>query len=110
MAEIKKMCRWIKAELGEDVPLHFNRFYPAYRLKNIPPTPVSVLEDARQIAIDEGINYVYIGNVPGHKYNSTFCPMCGSLLIDRVHFVVSKNRMREGKCPSCGLAISGIWS
>lgn len=110
LAEIKKMCRWIKAELGENVPLHFNRFYPAYRLKNIPPTPVSVLEDARQIAIDEGINYVYIGNVPGHKYNSTFCPRCGSLLIDRVHFVVSKNRMREGKCPSCGLAISGIWN
>ena len=74
--EIRKMCEWIKENLGEDVPLHFSRFSPAYRLTHLPPTPVKTLELAIKIAHDVGLKYVYIGNVPGHKYSSTFCPRC----------------------------------
>ncbi len=76
LQDIRRMCRWLARELGRDVPLHLNRFYPAYRLTDRPPTPIQTLEAAWQVAREEGLEYVYIGNVPGHKYNSTFCPAC----------------------------------
>ncbi len=108
--EIREMCRWIRDELSEEVPLHLSRFFPNYRLRNISPTPVETLERARSIAREVGLHYVTLGNVPGHKYNSTFCPECNEILIRRVHFNVMKNNIREGKCDSCGLEIPGIWS
>jgi len=74
--EFRGLARWIKAELGRDVPLHFSRFHPDYLLKNLPPTPVSTLERAKAICDAEGLQYVYIGNVPGHPAESTYCPKC----------------------------------
>lgn len=106
---IREMCAWIKNNLGSEVPLHFTRFYPAHRLKNLPPTPVETLEVARKIARKVGLKYVYIGNVPGHKYNSTFCPKCGKVLIKRFHFQVLENNIVKGKCKFCGQPIPGIW-
>ena len=107
--EIRKMCKWIKENLGEDTPLHFSRFFPAYKLLHLPPTPIETLEKAYKIAKEEGLNYVSIGNVPGHKYNSTFCPKCGKRLIYRIHFSVIENNIEEGKCKFCGNKIPGIW-
>ena len=106
---ISKMCRWIVKNLGEDVPLHFTRFFPSYRLNHLPPTPVSTLEMAARIAQNEGLKYVYIGNVPGHRSNNTYCPDCGKLLVQRSHFSVIENNVVNGKCYSCGCKIPGIW-
>ncbi|MDD3627378.1 MAG: AmmeMemoRadiSam system radical SAM enzyme [bacterium] len=108
--EIREMCRWIKTELGEDVPLHFSRFHPMYKLKDLPPTPTETLERMRKIAVEEGLNYVYIGNVPGSKYSNTYCPNCGKLLISRFGYLISEmNISTEGKCKFCGHVIPGIW-
>jgi len=107
--DIEKMCYWIRDNLGDDVPLHFSRFFPTYKLLKLPPTPIETLEKARQIALDAGLKYVTIGNVPGHEANSTFCPQCGQILIKRVHFNVISNHIKEGRCPFCGCQIPGIW-
>ena len=72
--DIRRMCEWIRDNLGTQVPLHFSRFYPAFQLTNLPPTPVETLERAYSIAKDVGLEYLTIGNVPGHPCNSTFCP------------------------------------
>ena len=109
LEEIRKMCIWIKENLGMDVPLHFSRFFPAYRLTQLPPTPISTLEKAYEIAREVGLNYVSIGNVPGHEHNSTFCPKCGKKLIHRVHFSVLANNIEDGKCRFCGREIPGVW-
>jgi pyruvate formate lyase activating enzyme len=107
--EISAMCGWIRKELGDDVPLHFTRFFPQYRLTNLPPTPIESLEKAYSLAKAAGLKYVYIGNVPGHRNNSTFCPGCGKVLIQRIHFDVPANHLKAGKCPYCGMNISGCW-
>jgi pyruvate formate lyase activating enzyme len=109
-ADIRSMCSWLVDNLGPDVPLHFSRFFPAYRLTELPPTPVDTLERAHGIARDCGIHYVTLGNVPGHRYNSTFCPSCGRMLIRRVHFQVLENTIQNGACPACGTSIPGLWS
>lgn len=107
--DTRRMCAWIKANLGDDVPLHFTRFFPAYKLQRLPPTPVETLETAAEIADAEGLKFVYIGNVPGHPRNSTYCPKCGEIVIARVHFAVLENRVSNGKCAACGCLIPGIW-
>ena len=107
--EIRRVCRWIMKEIGPDVPLHFSRFYPNYLMKNLPPTPVSTLERIRKIALEEGIRYVYIGNVPGHPAESTFCPYCKEVIIERVGFQVNKIELQGGRCKYCNKPIPGIW-
>lgn len=107
--DIKRMCLWIKEHLGDDVPLHFSRFFPNYKLTNIPATSIKGLEKAHQIAVDAGLKYITIGNVPGHELNSTFCPNCQKRIIHRVHFQVLKNNVKNGKCKFCGYSIPGIW-
>jgi pyruvate formate lyase activating enzyme len=107
--DIKRMCLWIKKNLGDDVPLHFSRFFPNYRLTNISATPIKSLEKAHQIALAVGLKYVTIGNVPGHKYNSTFCPQCQKRIIHRTHFQVMESNVKNGQCKFCGYSISGIW-
>ncbi len=107
--EIRRMCRWIVENLGPDVPLHFSRFFPNYRLNHLAPTPVSKLEEAGRIAREEGVEYITIGNLPGHELNSTFCPGCSERVIHRVHFQVLENRLEDGKCPSCAREIAGVW-
>ena len=108
--DIRRMCLWIRENLGKEPPLHFSRFYPAYRLTSLPPTPVSSLERAHKIARKAGLDFVTIGNVPGHEYNSTFCPACGKRLIHRVHFQVLSNHLNEGQCKFCGYRLPGIWA
>lgn len=109
MKKIREMCIWIKENLGQDVPLHFTRFFPAYKMSHLPPTPVKTLEQARDIAVKEGIRFVYIGNVPGHKYNSTFCPKCDKKIISRIHFSITDINIKNGKCKYCGYPIPGLW-
>ena len=106
---IRKMCRWIKENLGEDTPIHFSRFWPMYRLQNLPPTPIKTLEQARTIALSEGLQYVYIGNVPGHEAENTYCPKCHRLLIRRIGYHILENNIRDGRCKFCGYKIPGIW-
>ncbi len=106
---IRAMSQWIYDNLGPGTPLHFSRFYPAYRLTSIHPTPLETLEEAYRIAKDVGLQYVMIGNVPGHEKNSTFCPDCGALLIQRHHFTVIEENLDDGSCSSCGREIPGIW-
>jgi len=108
--DVEKMCYWIKENLGKDTPLHFSRFTPSYKLTNLPHTPIEILERSYNIAKRCGLDYVTIGNVPGHKYNSSFCPACGKNIIHRKHFTVIENNVVNGKCKFCGLAIPGIWS
>ena len=106
---IREMCSWIVAELGNDVPLHFARFYPLYRLSALPRTPVSSLDAAREQALAAGLNYVYVAKVTGHDGENTFCPNCGRTVIKRVGFVVAEVHMLDGACGHCGTAIPGIW-
>jgi len=107
--KIKEMCIWIKDNLGKDTPLHFSRFFPAYKLTKLSPTPIETLEMARNIAQEVGLQYVTIGNVPGHPANSTYCPECGKVLIERVHFSILANNIEDGRCKYCGYKISGVW-
>lgn len=107
--DIRRMCEWIRDNLGKQVPLHFSRFYPTFQLTNLPPTPVETLEMAYSIAKDVGLEYLTLGNVPGHPFNSTFCPKCGNTLIERIHFQVIENNIQKGKCRFCGEIIPGIW-
>ncbi len=110
MEDIKKMCKWIFENLGKDVPLHFTRFSPSYRMTHLPHTPIKTLEDARSIALKEGMRFVYVGNVAGHPANSTYCPKCAKKLIERSHFIVLGNHIKNGKCPSCKEKIPGAWN
>ncbi|MCL0036339.1 AmmeMemoRadiSam system radical SAM enzyme [Dehalococcoidia bacterium] len=109
MDTIRAMCEWILEHLGPDVPLHFSRFFPAYRLTHLPATPIKTLEEAHRIAREVGLNFVTIGNVPGHRYNSTFCPCTGKRLIYRIHFTVIYNKVVDGRSPFSGRPVPGIW-
>lgn len=92
-------------ELGADTPLHFTRYYPAYEFNN-PPTKIEVLERAYNTAKKNGVFYPYLGNVPGHKYENTYCPNCSTLLIKRLSYEVVDYRIKKNKkCPNCGLEI-----
>ncbi len=109
MAQIAAMCKWIKDELGPGVPLHFSRFYPLYKLKSLPPTPVTTLEKARNTALQQGLHFVYIGNVPGHLGEHTNCPKCAARLIQRRGYRVQVLHLKDGCCDHCGEPIPGIW-
>jgi pyruvate formate lyase activating enzyme len=107
--EFTGLARWIRNDLGTDVPVHFTRFHPQYLLKNLPPTPVKTLERAKAIADAEGLEYVYIGNVPGHAAEKTYCPGCREVVIDRTGYFVRDVRMNHGKCANCNREIAGMW-
>jgi len=108
--ELKKMCAWIKANLGPDVPIHFTRFHPMYQIQNLPPTPVKTLEMARSTAFNAGLNFPYIGNVPGHEGDHTYCPSCKKVLIQRMGFAIVENSIENGSCKFCHHPIPGVWS
>jgi pyruvate formate lyase activating enzyme len=107
---VRNMCKWIVKELGPDYPLHFSRFFPKYKLLDRPPTPLSTLKRCAEIAREEGIRFVYIGNVYGkHDMEDTICPECGRVIIRRDRYVIKEYRIRDGKCAFCGAAIPGIF-
>jgi pyruvate formate lyase activating enzyme len=111
MEKIKQMCTWIKENLGEAVPIHFSRFWPQYKLTTLNPTPVETLEKARQIALDCGLQFVYIGNVPGHEGENTYCPKCLKLLIKRRGYTILENNLKPpGNCKFCQHPIPGVWA
>jgi len=110
MAMIRRMSKWIRDELGAGTPLHFSRFQPMYRMRNLPPTPAESLTKAWQEARDVGLEYVYIGNLYDRKAGSTYCPKDGTLLIERMGFRVIANNLVNGACPTCGQTIPGVWT
>lgn len=109
MKIIKEMCRWIVRNLSSDVPIHFSRFFPHYKLSNLPPTPLETLEQARKTAVDSGLKFAYIGNAR-HEGESTFCPTCSKLLIERIGYFVKQNHITNGRCKFCNTSIPGVWS
>ncbi len=96
------------ARLNKDIPLHFLRFAPAYKLKHLAPTPIQTLEQARETALGQGLRYVYLANLPGHDAANTFCPGCKQKIVERVGFRVLKSHLRNGRCPHCSRAIPGM--
>jgi pyruvate formate lyase activating enzyme len=106
---IREMCKWLKTNNFENTPIHFNRFFPLYKLTQLPPTPVATLETARKIALEEGLKYVYAGNIPGSKSSNTICPSCKNVVVERKGFVIVKNLIKGGKCGICGKPVAGIW-
>jgi len=107
-SDFRKLARWIVSNLGAETPLHFSRFFPQYQMQNLPPTPAETLVRARDIARDEGLCYVYIGNLSLPGAENTYCPACGRLLVERHGYTVTQNAVSNGKCP-CGKDIAGIW-
>lgn len=106
-AELKDAADFVATELGPDTPWHINRFFPAYKMADMPPTPISTLRRAQEIGLEAGLRYVYMGNVLGEE--NTTCHKCGRLLIRRVGFYVVENHIRDGRCPYCGTPVSGVF-
>ena len=104
---IEEMCDWLADNGFKDVPLHFSRFHPSYKMSDVPSTPQATLEKAYKIAKDKGIKYVYLGNTQTEKSN-TYCPYCNAKIIERNGFRTDANDFK-GKCPKCGKAINGVW-
>ena len=107
-AEIRAQCQWIMKELGPEVPVHFTAFHPDYKMGDLPPTPPATLTRARHLALQEGLHYVYTGNVHDLDGGTTVCPACQMPLIARDwHRITSYRLTPEGCCPDCGTAIAG---
>lgn len=107
---IKEMCDWLYDNELYDYPLHFSRFHPMYKLTHLPSTPLSTLEKAREIALNAGIKFVYIGNVPGTSASNTYCPQCNKKIIERRGYRILSNHISNNKCTFCGETIPGVWN
>jgi pyruvate formate lyase activating enzyme len=107
--EMQQLARWMKKYMGAETPLHFSRFFPHYRLRNLPPTPPATIDRAKQIAEAEGMKHVYIGNILSDRGENTYCPACGKLLIARNGYTILKNMLKHGRCDACGREIKGVW-
>ncbi len=106
---VKAMCGWILENIGPDYPLHFLRFFPLYKLDRLPPTPVSTLTRYRELAMQQGIHYAYVGNVPRHEGNNTYCHNCKKLLIERRGYFISTYNLDGNHCKFCNIRIPGVW-
>ncbi len=101
--DVRRLARWIVENLDPETPFHLLRFHPDYRMTNVPPTPVETLEKLAKVAQEEGLKHVFIGNVPGHPLENTYCPRCGYPVIERYGFMITAWRLdRENRCPKCG--------
>ena len=107
--ELRDMARWIARQLGSDTPWHITRFIPHFKLSHLHHTPIPTMEQARQIGIDEGLRHVYFGNVPGHKAENTYCPLCGTLLIERRNYQILTYNLKGNACAHCGEPIAGYF-
>ena len=103
------LTSWILGEIGPDVPIHFTRFHPDYQLLNLPETQIAKLERFRNYAMSKGIRFAYVGNVPNHPGNHTYCPQCGKTIIKRSSIFVEELNMTRGNCKFCGKSIPGVW-
>jgi pyruvate formate lyase activating enzyme len=105
--ELRDIAKFIAEDLGLETPWHISRFFPGYKMANLPPTPVGKLHLAREIGLEEGLRYVYIGNV-GEESN-TVCHECNKILIRRSRYWILENNIRDGSCASCGQPAAGVW-
>tara|TARA_B100002003_G_C14090913_1_gene524740 strand:+ start:431 stop:1438 length:1008 start_codon:yes stop_codon:yes gene_type:complete len=103
---VKKMCEWIKKELGAEVPLHFSRFFPCYLMKSIESTSEEILLRIGKIAKKVGLKYVYIGNIKLKDWENTYCSKCGKLVIERDYYTIVKDNTKKGKCIYCNKKVS----
>ena len=106
---IGRMCGWLAENGFTENPLHFSRFFPLYKLTQLPQTPVSTLIKARDIALKAGLKHVYIGNVPGLDASNTLCPSCGRVVVERKGFSIYSINLKNGKCANCGSRVKGVW-
>lgn len=107
--EIDKMTRWVVENLGPDAPMHFTAFHPSWKMMDVPSTPASALTNARHIAMENGVQYAYTGNVHDSNGGSTWCPECGELLIERDVYELGKWGLEDGACHKCGFKIAGVF-
>jgi pyruvate formate lyase activating enzyme len=106
-AQLKGIAAFIRS-VDKNIPWHVTAFYPAYKLLDVPPTPVESLRKARAIGKNAGLRYVYEGNIPGEGGENTYCHQCGELVIKRHGFEIKENRLAGGKCPTCGARMDGV--
>ncbi len=107
--ELRVLAEFIAEKAGPDVPWHISRFFPNYEMLNSAPTPIETLERAYSIGKQAGLRYVYMGNAWGNGYESTYCPECGAVLIERSGYRISANLLDNGKCPKCSSKAAGVW-
>ncbi len=107
---MNELIDWVLGEIGPDVPIHFTRFHPDYQLLNLPATPVGALERTREAAMEKGIHYAYVGNVPNHPGANTYCPKCGKAVIKRSSIFLEELNVENGRCKFCGKTIAGVWT
>jgi len=106
--ELKAIALFIKDNLGVETPWHVSAFYPTYKLTDAPRTPAKTLERAREIGIEEGLRYVYMGNIPGSDGENTYCWSCKKLVIGRYGYTISEYNIKNGSCTFCGAIIDGV--
>lgn len=109
-SEIRELSEWIRVNLGAERPLHFSAYHPAYKVSDIPPTPLSTIRKARDIAKEAGLKHVYTGNVNDPEGASTYCPQCNQCVIGRDRFEITETHFNEDSCCAfCGQSIYGVW-
>jgi pyruvate formate lyase activating enzyme len=109
--EIDRMTSWVVERLGPDVPMHFTAFHPEYKLLDRPPTPGATLSRARSIAIANGIQFAYTGNVQDREGGSTYCPGCGAVVVERDWYRLGRYRLSDdGHCLGCGARVPGVFA
>jgi len=107
--ELHNLAQWISAQIGPETPWHITRFIPHFKLSHCDYTSIPTLEQARQIGMDKGLKYVYLGNVPGHLAENTYCPQCGKLLIERRNYQTLKYNLKGNECKFCNQTIAGYF-
>jgi pyruvate formate lyase activating enzyme len=108
--ELRQIAEFIKKEAGPETPWHITAFHPTYKLIDLPPTTVPILQKAREIGLEAGLRYVYEGNVPGENGENTYCYNCQKILIHRFGYRILKNHIKNSTCPYCGTRIDGVHS
>jgi pyruvate formate lyase activating enzyme len=106
--ELRKIARFIHS-LSPEIPWHVSAFYPTYKMLDKPRTSAETIRRGREIGLEEGLRYVYTGNIPGEEGENTACPHCNNILIKRWGYQIAENSISEGKCPHCGAPIAGVW-
>ncbi|MFQ5645696.1 MAG: AmmeMemoRadiSam system radical SAM enzyme [bacterium] len=107
---IARMCRWIVKHAGPETPLHFSRFHPDYKMRNLPPTPADFMKKAVKVAKENGLRHVYLGNLLSETGENTYCPMDNTLLIERTGYTIMRYNLDEqGRCPVCQTRLSGVF-